>query len=155
MGLNQQWSNEKLLFFTLDCLCQHLYRILHSKCVYFHSKCLNLYHQWVKLRKKWVNYYQEVQKSLCCFLLHRPYQGLTTVTQRSTTLLTQYTFTFLNVSPKGPSIYYVIQIWGLGRPLPPYCNIVMNWEDPLPPCNIVINWENPPYVMLKLSKRIP
>ena len=99
MGLNQQWSNEKLLFFTLDCLCQHLYRILHSKCVYFHSKCLNLYHQWVKLRKKWVNYYQEVHKSLCCFLLHRPYQGLATVTQRSTTLLTQNTFIFRNVSP--------------------------------------------------------
>ena len=44
---------------------------------------------------------------------------------------------------KGPSIYYVIQIWGLGRPLPPYCNIVINWEDP-PPCNIVINLDNPP-----------
>ena len=49
--------------------------------------------------------------------------------------------------PLGPSIYYVIQIWGPGRPLPPYCNIVINWEDP-PPCNIVINLENPPYVML-------
>ena len=33
---------------------------------------------------------------------------------------------------KGPSIYYVIQIWGPGRPLPPYCNIVINWEDPPP-----------------------
>ena len=39
--------------------------------------------------------------------------------------------------------YYVIQIWDPGRPLPPYCNIVINWEDP-PPCNIVINWEIPP-----------
>ena len=27
---------------------------------------------------------------------------------------------------KGPSIYYVIQIWGPGRPLPPCCNIVIN-----------------------------
>ena len=35
--------------------------------------------------------------------------------------------------PKGLSIYYVIQIWGLGRPLPPYYNIVINWEDPPPP----------------------
>ena len=33
----------------------------------------------------------------------------------------------------GLSIYYVIQIWGPGQPLPPYCNIVINWEDPLPP----------------------
>ena len=49
---------------------------------------------------------------------------------------------------KGPSIYYVIQNWGLSRPFPPYCNIVINWEDP-PPCNIVINWENPLYLLLK------
>ena len=34
-------------------------------------------------------------------------------------------------SHRGPSIYYVIQIWGPSRPLPPYCNIVINWEDPL------------------------
>ena len=51
-------------------------------------------------------------------------------------------------SIKGPSIYYVIQIWGPSSPLPPYCNIVINWEDP-PPCNIVINWETHPYVILK------
>ena len=31
---------------------------------------------------------------------------------------------------KGPSIYYVIQIWGPGGPLPPYCNILINLEDP-------------------------
>ena len=44
-----------------------------------------------------------------------------------------------NSFSKGPSIYYVIQIWDPGRPLPPYCNIVINWEDPPPPCYIVIN----------------
>ena len=31
---------------------------------------------------------------------------------------------------KGPSIYYVIQIWGPKRPPPPHCNIVINQEDP-------------------------
>ena len=36
------------------------------------------------------------------------------------------------ISCKGPSIYYVIQIWGAGRPPSPYCNIVINWEA-LPP----------------------
>ena len=46
---------------------------------------------------------------------------------------------------KGPFIYYVIQIWGPGRPPPPelpLCNIVINWGDP-PVCNIVINREDP------------
>ena len=33
---------------------------------------------------------------------------------------------------KGPSIYYVIQIWGPERPPPPPCNIVINWEAPPP-----------------------
>ena len=33
---------------------------------------------------------------------------------------------------KGPSIYYVIQIWGPERPPPPPCNIVINREDSPP-----------------------
>ena len=49
------WTNEKLLFFTLYCLFYHLYRILHSKCVNINSMCLNLHHHWMKLRRKGVN----------------------------------------------------------------------------------------------------
>ena len=37
-----------------------------------------------------------------------------------------------NIFTKGPSIYYVIQIWGPERPPPPPCNIVINREDPPP-----------------------
>ena len=55
-GLKWDYTNEKLLFITLDCLFQHWYRFLHSKCANFHSKCLNLHHQWLKLRRKCANY---------------------------------------------------------------------------------------------------
>ena len=48
---------------------------------------------------------------------------------------------------KGPSIYYVIQIWGPERPPPPPCNIVINQEDPPPPCSILINFNDPAYVI--------
>ena len=33
---------------------------------------------------------------------------------------------------KGPSVYYVIQIWGPERPPPPPCNIVINRGAPPP-----------------------
>ena len=46
-GLKWDETNEKLLFSTLYCLFQHLYRILHSKCI-------NLHRQWMKLRRKCV-----------------------------------------------------------------------------------------------------
>ena len=55
-GLKWDLTNENLLFFTLYCLFQHLYRILHSKCINFYSECLNLHCQWMKLRRKYVNY---------------------------------------------------------------------------------------------------
>ena len=37
--------------------------------------------------------------------------------------------TSLRLSPKGLSIYYVVQIWGPERP-PPLCNIVINFDNP-------------------------
>ena len=38
----------KALVFTLYCLFQHFYRILHRNCVNF-NKCQNLHRQWMKL----------------------------------------------------------------------------------------------------------